>query len=70
LHLLHLVMFHDLPEARTGDHNYVNKKYVVEDLDKLLADGAREWPYGEEMVAAVREFEARETTAARLDVWP
>ena len=66
LHLLHLVMFHDLPEARTGDHNYVNKKYVAEDLERLLADGAREWPYGEEIAADVREFEARETPAAQL----
>ncbi len=66
LHLLHLVMFHDLPEARTGDHNYVNKKYVSEDLEKLLADGARDWPFGEEIAGYVREFEARETPAARL----
>ncbi|HEX9075397.1 MAG TPA: HD domain-containing protein [Anaerolineae bacterium] len=66
LHLLHLVMFHDLPEARTGDHNYVNKKYVAEDLPRLLADGAREWPFGDEIAAYVREFEARETPAAQL----
>ncbi|CAG0994630.1 hypothetical protein ANRL3_03031 [Anaerolineae bacterium] len=66
LHLLHLVMFHDFPEARTGDHNYVNRKYVHEDMDKLLADGAREWAHGDEIVAYVREFEAAETPAARL----
>ncbi len=66
LHLLHLVMFHDLPEARTGDHNYVNKRYVSEDLDKLLAEGERNWPYGPEIVACIREFEARATLAARL----
>ncbi len=66
LHLLHLVMFHDLPEARTGDHNYVNKKYVHEDLDKLLDECAREWPFGDEIAAYVREFEARATPAARI----
>jgi putative hydrolase of HD superfamily len=27
-------LFHDLPEARTGDHNYVNKRYVVVNEDK------------------------------------
>ncbi len=64
--LLHLVLFHDLPEARTGDHNYVNRKYVTEDLEQLLADGAREWPHGEEIVAAIREFEAGQTPEARL----
>jgi len=64
--LLHLVMFHDVPEARTSDHNYVNRKYVIEDLERVLADGAREWPYGEEIVAAIREFEEGMTPEARL----
>ena len=66
LHLLHLVMFHDLPEARTGDHNYVNRKYVQADLERLLDEGAHTWPHGDEIAAYVREFEARETPAARL----
>lgn len=64
--LLRLVLFHDLPEARTGDHNYVNRKYVIEDLERVLADGAREWFRGEEIAAAIREFEAGQTTEARL----
>ncbi len=66
LRLLHLVMFHDLPEARTSDHNYVNKRYVTEDLDKLLAEGERAWPHGTEIIAYIREFEARATPAAKL----
>ena len=66
LHLLRLVMFHDLPEARTSDHNYVNKRYVEEDLEKVLEEGARQWPFGEEITACVREFEAGATPAARL----
>ncbi len=66
LHILHMVMFHDLPEARTSDHNYVNRKYVQEDLNKLLDDGAHAWPYGDEIAACIREFEACETSAARL----
>ena len=66
LHLLRLVMFHDVPEARTGDHNYVNKRYVQEDMDKLLAEVSVQWPFGAEIVSYIREFEARETPAARL----
>ncbi len=66
LHLLHLVMFHDLPEARTSDHNYVNKRYVQEDLEHVLEDGRRAWPYGEEIAAYIREFEERATPAAKL----
>lgn len=66
LHLMRLVMFHDLPEARTTDHNYVNRKYVTEDLNRLLDDGAREWPFGSEIAAYIREFEAGETPTARI----
>ncbi len=66
LHLLYLVLFHDLPEARTGDHNYVNRRYVHEDLEKLLDEGARTWSQGEEIAACVREFEAGETREARI----
>ncbi len=66
LRLLHLVLFHDLPEARTSDHNYVNRRYVIEDMEKVLDDGAREWVNGDEIVALIREFEAGETPEARL----
>ncbi len=66
LRLLHLVMFHDLPEARTADQNYVNHKYVHADLDKVLEDGAREWPYGPEIVDYIREFEERATPESQL----
>jgi putative hydrolase of HD superfamily len=66
LRLLHLVLFHDLPEARTSDHNYVYRRYVTEDLEMVFADGAREWANGAEIVAVIREFETGETPEARL----
>ncbi len=66
LHLLRLVLFHDLPEARTGDQNYVNRRYVHEDLEKLLDESVPMWPHGQEIAANVREFEAAETDEARI----
>ncbi len=66
LHLLQLVMFHDLPEARTGDFNYVNHKYDRTDDDKLYADLKRDLPYGDAIVALEQEFEARATPEAKL----
>jgi putative hydrolase of HD superfamily len=36
-----LCLFHDIPEARTGDLNYVNKKYVKVDERKAVEDLAR-----------------------------
>ncbi len=66
LHLLHLVMFHDLPEARTGDLNYENQKYVSVNDEKVWGDLERELPHGKEIVEHIREFEARETPAAKI----
>ena len=36
--LLKMCFLHDLHEARTGDMNYMNKKYVSVDEDKALQD--------------------------------
>jgi putative hydrolase of HD superfamily len=66
LHLMQLVLFHDLPEARTGDQNYVNHKYVQVDWDKLLGDLAASLPFGAEIVALVQEYEERSSWEARI----
>ena len=59
-------LFHDLHEARTGDHNYVNKRYVTVDEDKAVRDLAQGLPGGEEIVSLFHEFNSRETLEARL----
>jgi len=44
--LLLMCMLHDLPEARTGDLNYENKKYVTVDEPKAIRDLAAPLPFG------------------------
>jgi len=61
-----MCLFHDLPEARTGDHNYVNKRYVKVDEEKALRDQVRELPQGDEIIALTQEFNADGTLEARL----
>jgi putative hydrolase of HD superfamily len=51
-----MCLFHDLHEARTGDHNYVNKRYVHIDEEKAVRDLARDLPFGNEIVSLFREF--------------
>ncbi|HRT70424.1 MAG TPA: HD domain-containing protein, partial [Syntrophales bacterium] len=36
--VIKMCLFHDLPEARTGDMNYVNKKYVTVDEGKAVEE--------------------------------
>jgi putative hydrolase of HD superfamily len=64
--LVKMCLFHDLAEARTGDLNYVNKKYVIADEERALEDACRELPFGDEIQALFREFNAGRSLEARL----
>ncbi|MFO7785133.1 MAG: HD domain-containing protein [Thermodesulfobacteriota bacterium] len=61
-----LCLMHDLQEARTGDLNYVNKRYVITDEDKAVKDMAADLPFGGDIVDLVREFNTGESAEARL----
>ena len=56
-----MCLFHDLAEARTGDMNYVNKKYVTVDEEKAVCELTDTLPFGGEIKSVVSEFNARET---------
>lgn len=64
--VMKMCLFHDLPEARTGDMNYVNKKYVVVDEKKAIDDLTADLFFGNEMRDILEEFNGRETTESRL----
>jgi len=59
-----MCLFHDLHQARTGDHNYVNKKYVTVDERKAVRDLAEALPFGDTLVSLTHEFNAGESLEA------
>lgn len=61
LKVLKMCVLHDLPEARTGDMNYVNKKYVAVDEEKAVKELTERLFFGKDIKAAIDEFNARET---------
>jgi putative hydrolase of HD superfamily len=61
-----LCLCHDLAETRTGDHNYVNKKYVSKKEGQAVADLARGLPFADELVGLVQEYKEQESLEARL----
>jgi putative hydrolases of HD superfamily len=61
-----MCLFHDFPEARTGDHNYVNKKYVTVDEEKAIQDQVADLPFGDEISRLIHEFNSQETLEARI----
>ena len=64
--VLLMSLSHDFHEARTGDHNYVNKRYVTVDEDKAVRDLAQKLSFGQEIVSLIDEFNTGETLEARL----
>ncbi len=66
MRLVGMCLIHDLPEARIGDLNYVQKQYVKADETRALADGSGELPMGSEFRAWLEEFNQGTTLEARL----
>ncbi len=64
--IIKMCLFHDLPESRTGDLNYVNKKYVKSDEKKAVDDLTNTLPFGKEMKELIEEFYKGKSLEARL----
>ncbi len=64
--LITMCLIHDLPEARTGDMNYVNKNYTQTDETKAIKDCFGPLPFGDDLTALMEEFNAAETEEAKL----
>jgi putative hydrolase of HD superfamily len=65
--VVRMCLFHDLPESRTGDLNYVNKQYVQVREAQVVRDLARTLPFGgelEELLSEFREGKSRESLLA------
>jgi len=62
--VLKMCLFHDLPEARTGDMNYVNKKYVEVNEEKAVHELTEGISFGAEIKKIIDEFNRRETKEA------
>jgi len=56
--LIKMCLLHDLHESRTGDLNYMNKKYVTADEEKAVNDLAATVPFGDDLKHTVEEFNA------------
>ena len=61
-----MCLFHDLHEARTGDHNYVNKRYVRVNDDQAVRDLAQGLPFGDDLISLTQEFNTGESLEASI----
>lgn len=66
LRLITMCLVHDLPESRTGDQNYVQKKYVTVDEEQAVADATRNIPFGDSLADLITEFNEQKTYESQL----
>lgn len=66
LKLISMCLVHDLPEARIGDLNYVNKLYGKLNEAQAVVDCTGNLPFGQDMADLIAEFNQGETLEARL----
>lgn len=65
--VLLMCLFHDLPESRSGDHNWVHKRYVKIFEDEIIKDQFHNLPYPElsDVIAEYHKRESKEALVAK-----
>lgn len=61
-----MALVHDIQEARTGDHNYVHKRYVSVNEEKAFADATENLPWKELYRAYWDEYRSGSSEASKL----
>jgi putative hydrolase of HD superfamily len=64
--LIAMCLVHDLPEAKTGDLNYVQKKYVTANENKAIRHIVKSLPFGANLSELMAEFNERRTMESKL----
>lgn len=63
-----MCLIHDLPEARSGDHNWIHKRYVSVDEPRIRNEqfGILPEPHAQEILALSSEYARRESREAQI----
>jgi putative hydrolase of HD superfamily len=64
--VLEMCLFHDVPEARTSDLNYVHQKYAYADEQKVTNDLANTVPFGADIKTIIEERNDSDSVEAML----
>lgn len=62
--VLKTALFHDIPETRTGDVNFIHHFYVAQEEQKAYTDQTIDIPAGREIKSLLDEFNNKESREA------
>lgn len=61
-----MAMFHDIPEARSGDQNWVHRKYVKTYDSEIIPDQIHDLPGERELQSFTQEYAKRESIESKI----
>ena len=61
-----MALLHDLPEARSNDHNWIHKRYIKMFEDEIRKEQFAEHPFGAELSNIAGEYDKRESAEAKI----
>ncbi|MBI5465839.1 MAG: HD domain-containing protein [Candidatus Kerfeldbacteria bacterium] len=64
--VLKMCLFHDLAESRTGDRNWIHKKFVKVNESKATRDQLKNLPIQKPVIKLLNEYRIGKTLEARL----
>lgn len=64
--VLKMCMLHDIEETRSGDMNWVNKRYVKVYADEIREGQLEDLPHNKELLELSEEYEKRETKESKV----
>ncbi len=64
--VLKMALMHDIDESRTGDAEYVQKRYVSADSERVLKDMFDNTSFDDLRTGVAQEYHARETLEAKI----
>lgn len=64
--VLLMSLFHDFSESRSGDQNWIHKKYIKVFETEIQNDQFSDKPFGEELSTVLNEYDKKRTLEAHL----
>ena len=64
--VLLMCLFHDIPETRSGDQNWIHKKYVKVFENEIINDQYKNLANEKELLELTKEYHNRKTPEAKL----
>lgn len=61
-----ICLFHDIGESRSGDQNWIHKKYVKTFEDEIASDQFKPLPFGKELHSLDLEYQERKSKEAKI----